>query len=240
MHFYATMEFFLNAIFLASQWNDWCSRWPLQSQRSRWPHHRLDQRSADGRHGRCRSRIHRTVQRFRQQPEPERVSTGLSLGGWHSDTSIRTFQAGESIPAYGHFLLVHTGKDVGVTPDATFGTSMAAKGGGLAINTSGNDDRQCGLGHRHEYLCRDGARRPRPPPIKASSANPAAQPATAKTPTTTPLIFKSWPFPPRKIRPVRAVVRSGWRLPKPLRPTSPPRKPSPIPSSPPIIFRRRR
>ena len=60
-----------------------------------------------------------------------------SAGGT-TDVSVRTFLASEAIPAYGHFLLVHTGKDVGVTPDATFGTSMSANGGGLAVKLSGS------------------------------------------------------------------------------------------------------
>jgi uncharacterized repeat protein (TIGR01451 family) len=72
--------------------------------------------------------------------------SSLSLSGYQlvyraaagtANTSIRSFLASESIPAYGHFLLVHAGKDVGVTPDATFGTSIAATGGGLAISTTG-------------------------------------------------------------------------------------------------------
>jgi uncharacterized protein len=73
--------------------------------------------------------------------------SSLSLSGYQliyraatgtTDVTIRTFQAGEAIPAYGHFLLVHTGKDVGVTPDATFGSSLGAAGGGLAVKLNGN------------------------------------------------------------------------------------------------------
>ena len=63
-----------------------------------------------------------------------------------SDVTIRTFQAGDVIPAHGHFLLVHTGKDVGVTPDATFGTSLGATGGGLAISTTGTISDSVGWG----------------------------------------------------------------------------------------------
>jgi uncharacterized repeat protein (TIGR01451 family) len=59
-----------------------------------------------------------------------------SAGGT-SDTPVYTFLPTQTVPAHGYFLLVHTGQSVGVTPDATFGTSMAAAGGGLAISTTG-------------------------------------------------------------------------------------------------------
>jgi len=55
-----------------------------------------------------------------------------------SDILVYTFTAADAIPARGHFLLVHVGKNVGVPPDATFSTSISRPGGGLAIR-AGDD-----------------------------------------------------------------------------------------------------
>lgn len=50
-----------------------------------------------------------------------------------SDLTVYTFKVTETLPAHGHFLLVHTGKTIGVTPDAVFAQQLSGSGGGLAI-----------------------------------------------------------------------------------------------------------
>ena len=73
------------------------------------------------------------------------TTAAISLNGYKvvyrsangtSDVMVHTFASDATIPAHGHYLLVHAGKDVGVTPDATFTTSIGRTGGGLAIRNS--------------------------------------------------------------------------------------------------------
>ena len=52
-----------------------------------------------------------------------------------SDLTVYTFKVTETLPANGHFLLVHTGKTVGVAPDATFAQQLSGSGGSLAIKS---------------------------------------------------------------------------------------------------------
>ncbi len=73
-------------------------------------------------------------------------SSVLSLNGYQlvyrsaagiSDLPVYTFRITETIPAYGHFLLVQSGKNVGTTPDGTFPQLLRADGAGLALKSSG-------------------------------------------------------------------------------------------------------
>jgi hypothetical protein len=53
-------------------------------------------------------------------------TTGIS-------SSVYTFASGFSLSSENHFLLVHSGKDVGVTPDGVFTQFLASSGGALAL-----------------------------------------------------------------------------------------------------------
>lgn len=71
--------------------------------------------------------------------------SGLNLNGYRliyrsaagtNDNAVYTFQPTDTVPAHGYFLLVHSGQNVGVTPDASFAQSLSAAGGGLAISAT--------------------------------------------------------------------------------------------------------
>ncbi len=60
-----------------------------------------------------------------------------SAAGEH-DTTLYSFTEHDVIASQGYFLLVHSGKNVGRTPDAIFAAGLANSGGGLALRAGDN------------------------------------------------------------------------------------------------------
>ncbi len=76
------------------------------------------------------------------------TDTLLTLAGYNivyrsasgtTNLPVYTFDAADSIPAHGHFLLIRYGKTLSVAEDATFTQALGGSGGGLALRDASNN-----------------------------------------------------------------------------------------------------